>query len=132
MGGEEGEGEEGVDGVIDAPVVWTDGCLVQDQVSGASSSGSGFYAHLPGMHWDRRKVRTIWMVFGPMIGWFSPAGGSALFRDPCILFKGLSAGGLFLLCRHLCPFILGWITLALSDTLADCWMGFGIPVLLSC
>ena len=29
-------------GVPDAPNVWTDGSLVQDQVSGASSSRSGF------------------------------------------------------------------------------------------
>ena len=35
--------------------VWTDGSLVQDQVSGASSSGSGFYAHLPSVYWDRRR-----------------------------------------------------------------------------
>ena len=33
------------------PCVWTDGSLVQDTVSGASSSGSGFYARLPGQAW---------------------------------------------------------------------------------
>ena len=31
------------------PHVWTDGSLVLDKVSGASSSGSGFYAHLAGL-----------------------------------------------------------------------------------
>ena len=41
--------------VLDATCVWTDGSLVQDQVSGASSSGSGFYAHLPSVHWDQPR-----------------------------------------------------------------------------
>ena len=27
------------------PHVWTDGCLVRDQVTGVSSSGAGFFAH---------------------------------------------------------------------------------------
>ena len=39
----------------DAPNVWTDDSLVQGQVSGASSSGSGFYAHLPSVHWAHRR-----------------------------------------------------------------------------
>ena len=37
--------------VPDDPNVWTDGSLVLGKVSGASSSGSGFYAHLPGQAW---------------------------------------------------------------------------------
>ena len=49
-----GEGGEVV-AVPDAPSVWTGGSLVQDQVSGASSSGSGFYAHLPSVYWDPRR-----------------------------------------------------------------------------
>ena len=34
------------------PMFWTDGSLVLDKVSGASSSGSGFFAHVPGQAWD--------------------------------------------------------------------------------
>ena len=37
------------------PDVWTDGSLVLDDVSGASSSGSGFYAHFPGQDWKSRR-----------------------------------------------------------------------------
>ena len=29
------------------------------QVSGASSSDSGFYAHLPSMHWNTRRWRRL-------------------------------------------------------------------------
>ena len=35
--------------VPDEPDVWTDGSLVQDKVSGACSSGSGFFNHLSGL-----------------------------------------------------------------------------------
>ena len=39
----------------DAPPVWTDGSLVQDQVTGVSSSGDGFFAHQSEECWiDRR------------------------------------------------------------------------------
>ena len=48
------EGREVV-AVPDAPNVWTDGSLVQDQVSGASSTGSGFCAHLPSVYWNHRR-----------------------------------------------------------------------------
>ena len=34
--------------VCEHPNVWTDGSLVLDEVSGVSSSGSGFFSHLPG------------------------------------------------------------------------------------
>ena len=34
--------------LLDKSNVWTDGSLVLDEVSGDSSSGSGFYADLPG------------------------------------------------------------------------------------
>ena len=33
------------------PDVWTDGSLVQDKVSGACSSGAGFFADFPGRCW---------------------------------------------------------------------------------
>ena len=34
--------------------VWTDGGVVQDQVSGARTAGSGFFTHHPGHHWAVR------------------------------------------------------------------------------
>ena len=37
------------------PDVWTDGSLFFDEVSCASSSGSVFYAHLPGQAWGHRR-----------------------------------------------------------------------------
>ena len=37
--------------LLDNPNVWTYGSLVLDKVSGASSSSSGFYAHLLGQSW---------------------------------------------------------------------------------
>ena len=49
---DEFDADEAVERVPDAPKVWTDGSLVLDKVSGASSSGSGFFfAHLPGICW---------------------------------------------------------------------------------
>ena len=35
--------------------VWTDGSLVLDEVTGVSSSGSGFFAHQPGHCWSARR-----------------------------------------------------------------------------
>ena len=50
-------GAEGAAGRVAAePDVWTDGSLVQDKVSGASSSGSFFFfAHHPGQLWAHRR-----------------------------------------------------------------------------
>ena len=44
-----------VERVAAEPDVWTDGGLVQDKVSGASSSGSGFFTHHPGRLWAHRR-----------------------------------------------------------------------------
>ena len=41
--------------VPDEPDIWTDGSLVQDKVSGACSSGSGFFTYLLGRHWAGRR-----------------------------------------------------------------------------
>ena len=38
----------------DHPNVWTDGSLVLDKVTGVSSAGAGFFAHLPASCWDHR------------------------------------------------------------------------------
>ena len=40
----------------DDPNVWTDGSLVLDEVTGVSSSGSGFFAHQAEHFWRRRCV----------------------------------------------------------------------------
>ena len=37
------------------PDVWTDGSLVEDKVSGTSSSGSGFFSGHPGQLWADRR-----------------------------------------------------------------------------
>ena len=37
------------------PNIWTDGSLVLEKVSGASSSGSRFFPPLPGIHWVSRR-----------------------------------------------------------------------------
>ena len=42
-------------GVPDEPDVWTDGSLVEDKVSGVSSSGSGFFTGHPGRLWADRS-----------------------------------------------------------------------------
>ena len=52
----------------DVPDVWTDGCLVLDQVTGVSSSGSGFFSHLPGHEWSPPRG---WGHLGNL----GPAGG---------------------------------------------------------
>ena len=52
---DEFDASDAVTRVPDNPDVWTDGSLVLDQVSGASSSGSGFYAHLLGQAWGHRR-----------------------------------------------------------------------------
>ena len=41
--------------VSDEPDIWTDGCLVQGKVSGASSSGSFFFTRLAGQLWANRR-----------------------------------------------------------------------------
>ena len=59
----------------DAPTAWTDGSLVQDPVSSASSSV--FFSHLPSLHWDHGRW-VIWMTSGLMMVLFSLVGVSAV------------------------------------------------------
>ena len=87
MPDERREGREVV-AVPDAFDFWTDGCLVQDQVSGASSSG--FDANLPSVQWDHRRWG-IWMISGLMIRVIQSCRVSAVFRDPRSMFKGPSS-----------------------------------------
>ena len=49
------DAEGAAERVAAEPDVWTDGSLVQDKVSGASSSGSGFFACFPGQLWADRR-----------------------------------------------------------------------------
>ena len=114
--------DEAVDHVPDAPNVWTDGSLVLDEVSGASSSGSGFLNIFlvfiaPPVGGD------IWMTLGMM-------AGAALFLG-FRLFRGLSSGASFLLCRllRLCTLVL--IPSMWFGMLVDWWMGIGVRVLLN-
>ena len=72
------EGEWVVD-TPDAPNAMTDGSLVQDKVSGASSSGSFFFAQLPSLQWDIAGG-VIWMTSGLMMVLFSHVGVSRLRR----------------------------------------------------
>ena len=46
----------------DNPNVWSDGSLVLDKVSGASSAQSSMYAHVPGDAWRHRKWEHFDMV----------------------------------------------------------------------
>ena len=41
--------------ISEHPHIWTDGCLVLDEVSDVSSSGSVFFSHLPGHRWSSRR-----------------------------------------------------------------------------
>ena len=64
----EGEGCFDVPG---APTAWTDGCLVQDPVSGASSSGSVFFFLLICLVFSGTIAGgVIWMRSPLMMGWF--------------------------------------------------------------
>ena len=46
---------EAAAGMLDAPIVWTDGSLVPDQVTGVSSSGAGFFTHQSEHCWGERR-----------------------------------------------------------------------------
>ena len=102
------DADEAVDHVLDAPNIWTDGSLVLDEVSGASSSGSGFFAHLPGIHWLSCRWRHL-DDSGHDGGGVRLEGFFALFLGLFRPFRGLSSGVLFLPCR-LRMFILVLIT----------------------
>ena len=39
----------------DLPIVWTDGSLVREEVSGCCSGGAGVYAHVSGSAWFHRS-----------------------------------------------------------------------------
>ena len=95
------EGREVV-AVPDAPNVWTDGSLVQDQVSGASLSGSGFCAHLPSVYWNHRRWGHMDKIRSG-VGEVQPCRGFCSVPGP--LQSVQREEGLFLFCKQLRPFI---------------------------
>ena len=81
--------------------VWT-GSLVLDEVSGASSSGSGFYSHLPGACWSSRR----WGHFdelGPVGGVGDSCGGFCSALGPV---QRAWFGDIFLPCKR--PKLFTW------------------------
>ena len=73
--------------VVAEPDVWTDGSLVEDKVSGASSAGAGCFTYRGSRLWANWRmkmlVRMLLLVFVEVF---------ALFLVLCSLFKGLSSG----------------------------------------
>ena len=63
------------------PNVWTDGTLVLDEVSGASSSGYRLYAHLPGQSWSSRRWCHL-DDLGPLGGVVDSCGGFCSVPGP--------------------------------------------------
>ena len=53
------DAESAVGRIPAEPDVWTDGSLVEDKVSGASSSGSGFFTGRAGRSWADRRWRHL-------------------------------------------------------------------------
>ena len=72
----------------DAPIIWTDGGLVLDQVTGVSSSGSGFFA--PQVGGGMLIMFALLLAMGVFVR------VSVRFRGLYRLFRGLSCGGVIL------------------------------------
>ena len=93
---------EGAAGRLPAnPNIWSDGSLLLDKVSGASSAGSGMYAHLLASAWGRRKWESISNSYKLLsVLDLSLVGASAQFMVPCRKCSGLSCGGISWHFRH--------------------------------
>ena len=107
------------------PDVWTDGSLVDDKVSGSSSAGAGCFTYRCSRLWGG----AIWMKMLGRMQLLVPVVVFVLFLVHCSLFRGLSSGVLFLLCRLMMGYILGMTILELY--LAGSWMARLLLVLLS-
>ena len=83
--------------VPDVADVWTDGSLVLDEVTGVSSSGSGFFAHQSELCWGARS----WGRVDPVGEEGFSCIVSVQFRGLYNLFRELSCGVLFWLCSIL-------------------------------
>ena len=79
----------------DSPDVETDGSLVIDRVTGVSSAGAGFFAHLPASCWII-GVGVMLIRFARLVI-FSVVGDFSLFLRLSNLFRELSCGVSFLL-----------------------------------
>ena len=79
--------------LTDHPDVWTDGSLILDQVTGVSSSGSGFFAHQDPRFWRGCRWGHVDDVHTDLGQVF--VGVSLQFLDHFRLFKGLKCGVLF-------------------------------------
>ena len=88
-----------VERVAAEPDVWTDGGLVQDKVSGASSSGSGFFTHHPGRLWAHRRVGPSPMMILVVTGPVGLAVVTVLFLVQYRRFREQSSGRSLLLFR---------------------------------
>ena len=73
----------------------------------------------------------IWMTFGVMVGRVRLVEDFALFLGLFRLFRGLSYGVLFLLCRLMMGFILGLTLFELYGMFAAFWVARLLLVLLS-
>ena len=84
------------DGIVQrttvSPNVWTDGGLVLDKVSGASSVGSGMYARVSGHAWRHRQWELLDVMRLADEAWRILVGGFVLFLVSCRQFRGLSLG----------------------------------------
>ena len=86
------------------PSVWTDGSLVLDQLTGISSSGSGFFAHHAEHFWRGRRWGHVDGVhIDPDV---ASCRGFVLFLGLFNLFRGLKCGESFGPCKPLVAFTL--------------------------
>ena len=81
--------------MTDHPDVWTDGSLILDQVTGVSSSGSGFFAHQDPRFWRGCRWGHVDDVHTDLDRVFF-VGVSLQFLDHFRLFRGLRCGVFFL------------------------------------
>ena len=94
------------------PDVWTDGSLVEDKVSGASSAGAGCFTYCCSHLWAGWR----WGHLDEDVGddaVVSACRGLCSVPGLCSLFKELNFGVLFLLCRLMMRYILGLTILGL-------------------
>ena len=92
------------------PDVWTDGSLVDDKVSGVSSSGSGFFTGHPGRLWADRRLAHLDDGIGGSQGASVLSWLFVLFLVRYRLFREQSSGGSFLHFWPLMAFTLGLTT----------------------
>ena len=104
------------------PDVWTDGSLVEDKVSGASSAGAGCFTYRCSRLWANWRWGHLDEDEGE---------DAVLFPGPLQSVQRLSSGVLFLLCRLMMVYILGLTILELFGMLAASWMTRLLLVLVS-